>query len=256
MLILFFGGPALSFGQTGGQFCDSRLKAVAGASGYAGRGNRCEGMYQRPTGGEFEVVSLMSNTLEFDFRDDVVLLVFSPYVRQAAVKVRAVGLPLGLYYQMDAVLQPGDTLRWSTKEVLYPQRLNADRIGVYGWIGAEDEKVFVPLQVVQEGKVPSNEEALIFAVRPDVDVVDVRWRHAPVDDGSCARPSSWESFNNLRRDPVTSAFDSGEMLPLLLPDAMTEEQCVDVFAREPENPDYEDEFVILRDARIRRSDTP
>ncbi len=253
MLILLFAAPALSFGQnrSGREFCDAALTPVPNDPlAYAGRGNRCEGLYTARVGGQFEVVSLLIGTLDYPWLEDVDLTVSSPHVRDSVVNIRAVALPEKTYYRMDSRLAPQSQLTWSTGDVLVQERLAAGDVGVFGWVDTERGKEFVPVQVVHADSTADATAPIHLGVRPAVDMEDVSWRHARFVDGDCMAWTQPEKVFSSRVDSIS--FSQGDLIPIVLPDRHTAVECVEIFSREAGGDWLDKPFKI----RIRRSDVP
>ena len=133
----------------------SELIPAKGELGYKQRNNRKEGFYEKSTGGNLHVVSLLYGTLRFDWNPGVVLEILPPANLKRMVKVRAGAIPLKTYYRMDGTIPPKGNLTWPIGDVVYKAGLKADMIGVFGWIGSENQKTFVPLKIFQ--KVPGRD---------------------------------------------------------------------------------------------------
>lgn len=166
------------------EVCDSRLKSVPGSIGYGLRvqGQRCEGLYESTVSAvNLEIVSLLKGKLSFDLGKHESLQVLAPDVSgllPLPVRVRAIALPLRAYYRMDAVLPPSGVLVWPLSDIVERVKLPAEKIGVFGWVGGDRDKIFVPLEVIAEGEEPASEiEAPIeILVRSAVDIEQLVWR--------------------------------------------------------------------------------
>ena len=138
------------------QKCDALVPAQ-GQIEYRWRENRCEGFYRsNVSSGDLELVSLLVGRLTGDIAKNAQLEIVAPNIQRSLggpIHVRAVAIPPRTYYRMDAVLNPGTPLSWPVGDVLAPSQLSVDRIGVFGWVDASPERVFVPLRVVQSGQV-------------------------------------------------------------------------------------------------------
>jgi hypothetical protein len=156
-----------------------------------------------------ELISLLRGKLHYDLRPDVQLTIIGPDlsgIAQGPIQVRAVAQPLRTYYRMDTVLPKKGRLLWPIKDVLLPLRLHADRVGVYGWIEAQPEKLFVPLRVTsQGGSLPQVPIEVI--VRSSLDVEGLVWRLA-VDNND---PPPWQTAgtNVPAGHPVTITLPEG-----------------------------------------------
>jgi len=207
--------------------CDARLRPVADHSGYSRRGDRCEGFYVSPVAvTDFEVVSLLRGKLYFNLQPHVRLEVLAPNapgVIQGPVLVRAVALPPRVYYRMDATVPVNRPLIWPVDALLLPWRLDANKVGMFGWVGTEGERTFVPLQVVPSG-APQPAGPVELVVRSAADVESVKWRSS---DGSDQRPSP-----PVWRDAVTTPVPAGRPVTIVLPDGPTAVLRVEVAAKE------------------------
>ena len=169
----------------------SRVRPLSGSpSQYRSRGNRCEGLYEADVGSlSLDLLSFTVGPLQYELKQGVELEV-SAGNKDAPVNVRAVAKPLRTYYQMDATLAPGSSLIWPVSDVLLPEGLTADRIGVFGWKGPEAAKIFVPISVVRRGAAhPAGQPVL--TVRPSSDAQAIKSRVAERAQGRCARFSNW-----------------------------------------------------------------
>jgi hypothetical protein len=190
--------------------CDQSLRPVAGQAGYTARGERCEGLYVSNVSAQsLELISLLRGKLHYDLEPHVQLTIVGPDISAMArgrIQVRAVARPLNTYYRMDTVLPPNRRMAWPVKDVLLPLLLHADRVGVYGWIEAQPEKLFVPLRVTpQGGSLPRAPIEVI--VRSSRDVEGIVWRIAAENDN----PPPWQtaSANVPAGHPVSITLPEG-----------------------------------------------
>lgn len=194
-------GGALAQNTAAEGICDS-LRPVSSALGYKVRqpSVRCEGLYEstvRAVG--LEVVSFVSEPLEFDLQRDEVIEIIGPDLsavaggRDMPLRVRAVALPLKTYYRMDAVLGSNARVDWPVADVLRPAGLEASQIGLFGWLGTEADKTFVPVRVARSGasgievSTPRNEAMLYLRVTSDAE--EVLWRRREGDTVSEWHPA-------------------------------------------------------------------
>ena len=211
--------------------CDNRLRPISGNLGYGWRkpGALCEGLYQAPvTATGLDVVSLLRGKLRFDLDRDRQLRVSAPDLSGLAsgpVRVRAVALPLKTYYRMDATLPADHALVWPVGEVLYPARLNADRIGVFGWVGSETDKTFVPLMVVPKegGTAPAIGAPLELMVRSPVELDKLVWRTS-LEDERITGPLTWQ-------DAGAGPVRAGQVVTVMLPARAAAVLRVDIAAK-------------------------
>jgi len=159
--------------------CDALVPAQ-GQIEYRWRQNRCEGFYRsNVSSGDLELVSLLVGRLPAETTPKSPLEIAAPALQGSLtgpVKVRAVAIPPRTYYRMDATVTPGGRLSWPAGEVLGPAQLSIDRLGVFGWIDASPERVFVPLRVGPGGQPARPGEPIELRVRSASATDWVRWR--------------------------------------------------------------------------------
>jgi hypothetical protein len=194
--------------------CDPVLAPFPGSDlGYTSLGDRCEGFYVSNVSSEsLEVVSVLHGNLHFDWKPDVVLEVSAPNYTQGAVNIRAVAIPLKTYYRMDGTVSPKESMRWPIGDVIFPGKLAAQRIGVFGWVGTFSNKTFVPLRVIQKDNVKSApaDENIYLIVRSSVDVETVLWRYSTTMGKRCSKFNEWQEYHDA---PVNAGWPVTITLP-------------------------------------------
>lgn len=211
-----------------GQPCDPLL--IPGdnwETQYRERGNRCEGIYRPQVAAEsIEVVGVIEGEFHFTLDKDAVIEVSCPIVSDQPVHVRAVGIPLKMYYRMDAVIEPQRTLSWPLRDVIHPLKLLASEIGIFGWIG-ETESIYVPVLALIQGEPTPAELVIQLCLRTSVDVDVVKWRFSEVESGSYSDLSKvpW-------KDAEPSFYLAGKPIRIVLPSSETGELYVEVAARD------------------------
>ena len=159
--------------------CDTLVPAQ-GQIEYRWRQNRCEGFYRsNVSSGDLELVSLLVGRLSGETTRDSQLEIVAPAVPRSLsgpIRIRAVAIPPRTYYRMDATANAGGRLLWPLGEVLGPAQLSMERVGVFGWVDASPERVFVPLRVVQSGQTGAAGGQIELRVRSSSALDWVRWR--------------------------------------------------------------------------------
>ncbi len=164
------------------QHCDRNLKPILGKLGYQWRmaSQACEGLYEAKVSASLEIVSYLFGKLSFEPGVDKVLDISAaeiPALNSKQVFVRGVALPAGTYYRMDTTLQIPGSVNWSLNEVVAQAELGPDKLGVFGWIGSESDKIFVPLRIAPKGNQGAKGRQLLeLQIRPTVDVDYAIWR--------------------------------------------------------------------------------
>lgn len=234
---------ALLYLMTGGQSaaasCDATLSPFPGSQlGYRPLTNRCEGFYvSNVSSGSLEVVSLIQGRLNYEWRPDVVLEVSAPPASSQPINVRAVAIPLKTYYRMDGELPPGGKLVWPIRDILYPGKLTADRIGIFGWIGDTGDRQFVPVRVRQIAPMadPASTEtdSAHLVVRSSVDVDSILWRMSESPDERCQAFGRWQEVPQAPRH-------AGAPVLIRVPETadQTAGICLEVAAKERRSEDW------------------
>jgi hypothetical protein len=222
--------------------CDGLVPAQ-GQIEYRWRQNRCEGFYRsNVSSGDLELVSLLVGRLAGETTRNSQLEILTPAVQgslSGPIKIRAIAIPPRTYYRMDATVPSGARLSWPLGDVLEPGKLSMDRLGVFGWVDASPERVFVPLRVVQSGQgVGAGGEPIELRVRSATATDWVRWR-AHVDGASPQSLPNWQE--------AASGLDAWKPVTVTLPPGSAAILRVDVRAK-PQNSD-QTQVLSVRVAR-------
>jgi hypothetical protein len=225
------------------EVCD-RLRPVSSVLGYKVRepSVRCEGLYEsavRAVG--LEVVGLMKGEIVPDLAEHAEVEIVGPDPSDlpagaGPVRVRAVALPLKAYYRMDGVLDARSSLAWPIAEVVRPAGLEPKQIGLFGWIGDETAKIFVPVGVRAAGEGDAGEDLRLY-IRVTSDAETLYWR---VREGGAE--SEWTPAAGGR-------VRSGQTVMVTLPPGPEAVIGVDVTAK----PVDSDEWTSLRFDALRAS---
>jgi hypothetical protein len=209
------------------RLCDRGLTPIRDPTGYTARGNRCEGLYESPVSSTgLELVSLTRGKLRFELDPALQLTVSAPDPGDAApgpVRVRAVAKRLRTYYRMDAELPPSRQLSWPVRDVLWPEGLGAERIGLFGWVERDGERIFVPLRLAPQGQpiVPGTVE---LVVRSTADVERVVWRWM-AEGGPSPGPGGWRN--------LAGSTPAGQPITIVVPEGPRAILRVEVTAKLP-----------------------
>lgn len=186
---------------------------------------------KKKVAGAFVVVSYLMGEFNFELRKDVVLEVSSAHISQDTIHVRAVAIPLETYYRLDGTIP----MSWPIGEVLHPAKLNARKLGVYGWIRS-DPVIYVPLRITQRGSPLGGDSSdkVIISLRPTAHIENVEWRYAPVVNGKCSKSSEWKTVYNTKfgLQEKNSRFRRGNVVRIDLSDVKKGELCLEIIADE------------------------
>ena len=209
------------------QLCDRDISPVENESiAYRQRGNRCEGFYRsKVSAGSIDIVGAVKGSLHFKLDENEVVEISSSVIKDQPINVRAIGIPIKTYYRMDAQILPGQKLIWPIADVIYPQKLSARKIGVFGWIENEKGKAYVPVMALAKMDSIAEDRKIRLYFRTSVDVECVKWRSSDVIDGACSSLGKWNNAGE-------SYYRTGESICITLPPSEMAELCVEVAAKE------------------------
>jgi hypothetical protein len=181
---LLVGAIVLAQASASTDPCNKTLSPspVVGQDGYSQRasGERCEGIYISTVAARpLELVSLMRGRLSYDVTHPVVLLVtLDTPPPDGVTHLLAVGIPEGLYYQMDADVEGDHILKWPVNDVLATPRrmIDPNDVGVLAFHrNASSERIYLPVDVFPAGTAPARGEAIVAVVRA-INMTDLKYR--------------------------------------------------------------------------------
>ncbi len=221
--VIIFIGSETAYSQP----CDNKIKPVDSYKiAYRNRGNRCEGFYRSKVAAKsIEIVGVVKGSFNFRLKKNEVLEISSTFIKDRPINVRAEGIPIKTYYRMDAIIAPGKILIWPIADVIYSQRLSTKKIGIYGWVVKEGEKIYVPVSVVAKMVSLHQDEKIRLYLRTSVDVESVKWRTSYVIGNACSQFGKWKNTSK-------PYYRTGQPIRITLLPGEKEKLCVEVAAKE------------------------
>lgn len=203
---------SISFGQ-----CDNTLKPADNPKlAYKDRGNRCEGAYSAKVGApSIDLVAFTVGALSYKLEKTEVIEIENPF--GFTIHIRSSALPLNTYYRMDATLEKSKTLKWEVKDALFDLQIPSNSLGIYGWMGTENEKTFLPVKVVSS-TIDRSDQKLYLIIRPSARVLGVKYRYS----------LAGESFNKY--EDIKASFRPGQAVIIILPDNLKGEYNIEIAA--------------------------
>ena len=142
---------------------------------YRERGMRCEGFFEAPSSSpdKLFLVGLSIGAVTYSNREPENLIISAARHTNFEVQVRAVGIPNGLYYRMDASLMPGTKLTWPTQEILlkHPQTRDFRNVGIYGYKRTNGITYYLPIKLSTQSQ-NSNTISIAFTSRATIGWVE------------------------------------------------------------------------------------
>lgn len=200
--------------QAAAELCDARLTPVHKPTlSYKMRDNRCEGMYRANVShSSVEVVGLLHGHLDFSTES---LTITAPRIDEQVVTIRASGIPLKLYYRLDAELPPGGALEWSL-DLLKGQKIGPEQVGLFGRL-KDKPQFYVPLYL-GSGRPPAS---AVLLLRATVDVGKILWRYSTAAEDRCRKFGEWRKLESVR------GFMAGEAIPFTIPLPDSPQLCLE-----------------------------
>jgi hypothetical protein len=198
--------------------CDPAIEASGGATGYTKRAGdwRCEGIYERTVSATgLELVSATIGPIEFDAAQHEAALIEVPAFADAAeepIRVHVVGLSLGLPYRLDALAEPGATLRWPLGDVVAPWGLKSTDVGALGVVVIDRERQVVPLRVAAP-KATTAGQSINLVLRSPVELERVWWRELRPDGATDYREIASDVYGG---DPISLSLPGDGGRPMRL----------------------------------------
>lgn len=230
--------------------CDSSVDIIDAEFPYHERGKiedstkRCEGFYFGQVSSSLSIVGLIQGELRYHLSKNEIVKIRSTINQQ--INLRAVSIPLGTFYRMDAQLKPDSYFIWPIYDFIYKHNLSAETIGVYGWIENKTQKFYVPV-ITQAKNVPknnANEKAINLIMRSTVKLISLYWRYATIDStGNCSQPCEYKSFFDYTNEK-NKYYNAGEPIIIELPTIEAQELCVDISVKEITRPKFTDPIAI------------
>jgi hypothetical protein len=140
---------------------------------YMFRENRCEGFYRAENAAAgLDLIGYTGGLIAYELDSAEIITVkpvASPFIEGEDVNVRAEPFPLRTYYRMDTVVAPGSELEWPVGDVLEKKGLDADKIGVVGWVKSSGhDKTYVPVRLTWRQRDESNDTQLRLFYRSNI----------------------------------------------------------------------------------------
>lgn len=180
-----------NFAQCDTEISPDENKEIA----YKERGNRCEGYYVGRVGcPSIDLVGLVRGHFTFAFNREEEIITVESSITDRSINLRAVGVPLRTYYQMDAILAPNERFEWPVEDIIYPMRLNAEIINIYGWIGSENQKIYIPVKSTSYLNSSVADSIVRLYIRTNTEVSKVIWRVARYNQGYCENFEEWNEI--------------------------------------------------------------
>lgn len=209
LLAVYCLGLALAATTSYAQECNSDVTPADNPLiGYRFRTNRCEGTLDISIAApRMVLVNFTKGRASYALRHSAVIKLKSLTTEFETVNVRGIPVPLAVPYRMDATLKANDTLQWQTAEVIDEIGLTAQNLGIFGWVGPDATKTYVPVDMMQ-----SNTDLLLI-LRASKDLQLVKWRLAKMVQGNTEPfgPYTTVAGQFIAHDPIVIRFNQASV---------------------------------------------
>jgi hypothetical protein len=171
---------SIAFQEVSAQ-CDSKVEPSDNSVlKYRQRGNRCEGFYRSlvSRSATLEIVSCTRGDFRFKNEKGEIITLQVPSAGETPIRVYAQGIPVSLYYRMDAELKTGQTLTWAADDVLlrdaYTSR--AYNIGLLAYSGEPGNRVYHPVQSRSKLLSAAASQQVIVKLTGNMRVSTLKWQ--------------------------------------------------------------------------------
>jgi hypothetical protein len=188
LLIFSYSGNASIFAQ-----CDDSITPGTNALiSYRHRQNRCEGFYRAQVSGSLEVVGFIKGAFSYELSPSEEIQVIPETPEE--INVRAVGIPMTLYYRLDARASGSNILVWKVGEVLYQASVPSHNIGIYGWVQKGANEIYLPVQTRATISQPQKDDKYRIYLRSPTKLSELRWRVCSPNSG-CSQYQAYSREN-------------------------------------------------------------
>lgn len=181
--------------------------------GYRERDGRCEGFYNANVSGfTIQVVSLTRGEISYASNSNERLQIAAePLANFQTIAVRGVNFSMNRNYRLDLNLEKGAVAEIPVKEVLQPNKISSQNLGLFGFVEKSGHRYYVPVIPMSAlSKKVKVKDRLILQLISSVDVKSVTWRYAVAENDRCGRYSKVIAFPN---DTYPRNFPIGLELP-------------------------------------------
>lgn len=161
--------------------CDSKVEPSDNSVlKYRQRGNRCEGFYRSLVSrtATLEMVSCTWGDFRFKKERGEIITLQAPSAGENTVRVYAQGIPVSLYYRMDAELKGGESLTWAADDVLLrdPYTSHAYNIGILAYTQESEKKVYFPVKSRSKFLSAATHQQVTVKLAGNMRVSDLKWQ--------------------------------------------------------------------------------
>jgi hypothetical protein len=202
----------ISFGQ-----CDNTLQpSINTKVAYKTRGNRCEGEYAAKIGApSLELIGFTIGIFSYKLEKTESIAIKNS--TGLVINIRSSAIPLNTYYRMDALVENGKTFKWDIKDVLFDLKIPSNFLGVYGWIGTQKEKTYIPVKPISTTYDNRNNN-LYLIVRSSTKVLSVKYRYSKIGQN----PNEYKEVNR--------SFRAGQSIVIILPPDLQGADMIEIAA--------------------------
>jgi hypothetical protein len=196
-----------SFGESTAIFaqCDNSLiPSTNDLISYQYRQNRCEGFYIAQVSGKSEVVGFVKGLFNYALNPNEQVEITTETPNE--IHIRAVGIPLTLYYRMDGKASKDNSLTWKIGDVLFRGGIPSYNIGIYGWMQEGLKILYLPVQSKATIPQPKTDDTYRIYLRSSTKLSDLRWRVLCSASNITSQYQRYGNGNIMAGEPIVIEF--------------------------------------------------
>ncbi|GGD82331.1 hypothetical protein GCM10011514_52970 [Emticicia aquatilis] len=202
--------------------------AEQGKFGYQKRTSdeRYEGLFKTQISGSIiEVVSVTQGDIEYQMNSNEVLRVALPKIQNIKeTKITGVSYGINMNYQIDMVINDGKSKQIPLREVILPQRISSNNLGIFGYIELPNSEMeYVPV-IVSSKLNPTQNSEIKIKLASNVKISQVKWKYSVYKNGECNPTQPYIAIN--------TSFEKEEAIELVIPNELkTTKICIEIQAQ-------------------------
>lgn len=178
---------------------------------YQNRGSYCEGFYTaKVSSPSLDIVGFVMGDFKYKLGADTNIDISVPAStinKNTYYNIRVASVPLNSYYRMDAKISPSSSLLWSLNNVVFPENISSDNIGVYSWYKEGRKTVYSPIKYRSNSHKQSKYNYYSLELRASREISKLFWRYTK-------KPNGKETTRKYTKN--NNGYSSGEKITLKL----------------------------------------
>jgi hypothetical protein len=199
---------------------DKSIEPILGIYGYKKRDSVYEGLYNSPVSSSFDVVSFTKGKLRYNLYNDHHITLMNELSKK--IRIRAVSIPLALFYRLDATISRNDTIKWNLDNLIRPLSIKDEYLGIYGFLNDNNGVNYLPITILN-----SSDSLYHIYFRTNCDIVNPIFTISEINNFYC------DIIQNTIR--INRSFIPGEAIELEISCLRSRKFCITIVANNSNN---------------------